>query len=120
MNFSKRCRNFLRQPRFKIQKQFIGECKNVQIAFHFPFGRGDGGITAFAHAKLFHIVGDLSVQIPRTVGAHKADARTEAQINHARRFVKRGMFGQQVAIIIHQFRTVQFAKTRAEAVVEFM
>ena len=77
MNFSSRCRNFFRQARLEIQKQFIRERKNVQVAFHFALGGGDGGVAAFAGAEFFHVVRDLAVQKARAVGADETNARTK-------------------------------------------
>ena len=71
-------RNFFGQARLKIQQQFVGERKNIQVAFHFAFGGGDGGVTAFAGAEFFHVVRHLPVQKSRAVGADEAKARTKA------------------------------------------
>ena len=53
--------DFLRQAGFKIHQQFIGEAQDIQVALHPALGSGDGSITTFARAKLFYIIGNLSM-----------------------------------------------------------
>ena len=98
--------NFSRQAGLEIQKQFIRERENIQIAFHFPLGCGDGGVAAFAGAEFFHIVRHLPVQKTRAVRAGQADARTKAQINHTRAGPQRGVFSRPVAVISDDFRAI--------------
>ena len=70
-------RNLFRQARFEIQKQFIREREDVQVAFHFALRGGDGGVATFTRAEFFHIVRYLSVQKPCAVGTDETDARTK-------------------------------------------
>ena len=108
------------QPRLGIQEQFLRQSEDVQVSLHFALGGGDGGVAALAGAELFHVVGHLSVQEARPVGADKAEARAKAQIHYARRRVQGGMLGPPVAVVMNDLRSVPFSEPRAEAAVNFV
>ena len=118
--FFQSLRNFLRQARFEIQKQFVRQTENVQVAFHFALGGDERGVTTFTDAQFFHVVRHLAVQKPDAVGAGQANPAAETQIQNAGALAQRGVFGRPVAIIVHDFRAIQSGESRAEAVVKFM
>ena len=113
-------RNFPGQARLEVQKQFVRQAENVQVAFHFAPGGDERGVTTGANGQLFHVIRDLSVQESDAVFADQTDPPAKTQIEHAGVFAERGMFGQPVAVIVHDFRAVHFGESRAEAVVKFM
>ena len=120
MNFSSRCEIFPVKPGSKSRSSSSGKAENVQVAFHFAPGGDERGVTTGANGQFFHVIRDLSVQEPRAVFADQTDSSAKTQIKHPGVFAERGMFGQPVAIIVHDFRAVQFGKSCAEAVVKFM
>ena len=69
--------NLFGQSRLEVQKQFVRERKNIQVAFHFTFGRGDRGVTTFARAKFFHVVRDLAVQKSDAIRAGQTNPRAK-------------------------------------------
>jgi hypothetical protein len=121
MNFLQPLRNFPGQARFKIQQQFVGQAKDIQVAFHFAFGGGDGGIAAFAHAEFFHVIRHLPVQKARAVGADEGKGASENSSPSRPRFrAKRGVFGEPVAIIATISAPFSFREPRARPWMKFV
>ncbi len=118
--FFQSLRNFLRQTRLKIQKQFIRQTENIQVAFHFALVGRDGGVTTFADAQFFHIVRHLAVQKADAVGAGQTNPAAETEIQNAGALAQGGVFGEPVAVIVHDFRAIQSGEPRAEALVKFV
>ena len=54
------------------------------------------------------------------VGAGQTNAPAKTQIQHAGAFAQSGVFGQPVAVIVHDFRAIQSGESRAEAVMKFV
>ena len=124
-------RNFPGQARLEVQKQFVWQAENVQVAYHFAPGGGQRGVTAGTDGQFFHVIRDLPVQKADAVIANETDSPAKTQIEHPGAFAERGMFGQPVAVIVHNFRAVpvlrnnaaeggHFGESCAEAVVKFM
>ena len=60
------------------------------------------------------------MQEPRAVGPHQTQARTETEIKDAGGRTQRRVFGQPVAVVVHNRRAVQLRKVCAETPVKFM
>ena len=120
MNFSSRCETFSVKPGSKSRSNSSAQTENVQVAFHLALGGNERGVTTFADAQFFHVVRHLAVQKPDAVIAGQTNPAAETEIQNAGAFAQRGMFGQPVAVIVHDFRAAQSGESRAEAMVKFV
>jgi hypothetical protein len=104
--FFEALRDFFGEAGLEIEQQFIGEAEDVQVALHFAFGGGDGGVATFAGAEFFDVVGDLAVEEAGAVGADEAKAGAKTEIEDAGGLAERGMFREPVVVMRDDFGAV--------------
>jgi len=98
--------DFFREARFEIQQQFIRETQDIEVRLHFALGGGYGGIGAGAGAEFLNVVCHLAMQITRAVRPHQAKAAAAAQVQYAGGGPQGGVFGEDIAIVRDDFRTI--------------
>jgi hypothetical protein len=86
------------ETRLEIEEQFVLEAVNVEVALQFALCGEKGGVTALADVQVLDVVGDLAIEKPQGIGAQKAEAGAEAQIQDAGGGVESGVFGLPIAV----------------------
>src|SRR5262249_17050457 len=81
------------EARLKIQKQFIGQTVDVQIALHATFGSDQCRIAALTHLQSLNVIRDLTVKKADSVGAGQTKAATETEVQHAGSLAQCSVFG---------------------------